>query len=39
VFSIPLNYGLSREDAADTAQLTVTNLIQTLGTPTEIERL
>jgi len=39
VFSIPLNYGLSREDAADIAQLTFTILIQTLDTPTEIERL
>ncbi len=39
VFSIPLNYGLSREDAADVAQLTFTILIQTLDTPTEIERL
>jgi RNA polymerase sigma factor (sigma-70 family) len=38
VFSIPLNYGLSREDAADIAQLTFTILIQTLDTPTEIER-
>ncbi len=39
VFSIPLNYGLSREDAADIAQLTFTILIQTLDTQTEIERL
>jgi RNA polymerase sigma factor (sigma-70 family) len=39
VFSIPLNYGLSREDAADIAQLTFTILIQTLETQTEIERL
>ncbi len=39
VFSIPLNYGLSREDAADVAQLTFTILIQTLDTPTEIQRL
>ncbi len=39
VFSIPLNYGLSREDAADIAQLTFTILIQTLDTPTEIGRL
>ncbi len=30
VFSIPLNYGLSREDAADVSQLTFTILIQSL---------
>ena len=39
VFSIPLNYGLSREDAADIAQLSFTILIQTLDADTEIERL
>jgi len=32
VFSIPLNYGLSREDAADISQLTFTILIQSLDT-------
>lgn len=32
VFSIPLNYGLSREDAADIAQYTFTHLIQSLDT-------
>jgi RNA polymerase sigma factor (sigma-70 family) len=32
VFSIPLNYGLSREDAADIAQLTFSILIQSLDT-------
>jgi RNA polymerase sigma factor (sigma-70 family) len=30
VFSIPLNYGLSRDDAADVSQLTFTILIQSL---------
>jgi RNA polymerase sigma factor (sigma-70 family) len=30
VYSIPLNYGLAREDAADIAQLTFTNLLQSL---------
>lgn len=30
VFSIPLNYGLSREDAADVAQITFTILMQSL---------
>lgn len=30
VFSIPLNYGLSRADAADIAQLTFTTLVQHL---------
>jgi RNA polymerase sigma factor (sigma-70 family) len=39
VFSIPLNYGLSREDAADVTQITSTVLIQSLKTPTEIGRL
>ena len=31
VFSIPLNYGLTGEDAADIAQITFTILIQSLG--------
>jgi RNA polymerase sigma factor (sigma-70 family) len=39
VFSIPLNYGLSREDAADIAQLTFTILIQNLDTLREDSRL
>ena len=30
VFSIPLNYGLSRDDAADIAQITFTILLQNL---------
>ena len=30
IYSIPLNYGLSRDDAADIAQLTFTILIQSL---------
>jgi len=30
VFSIPLNYGLTRDDAADIAQLTFTTLVQHL---------
>ncbi|MCL4858997.1 MAG: sigma-70 family RNA polymerase sigma factor [Caldilineaceae bacterium] len=30
VYSIPLNYGLSREDAADVAQIAFTSLIQSL---------
>ena len=38
IFSIPLNDGLSRGEAADIAQLTFTILIQTLETHTEIER-
>lgn len=39
VFSIPLNYGLSREDAADIAQLTFTILIQSLDSLREDSRL
>lgn len=39
VFSIPLNYGLSREDAADIAQLTFSILIQSLDTLREDSRL
>ena len=32
VFSIPLSYGLSREDAADVTQLTFTALLQSIDT-------
>lgn len=32
VYSIPLNYGLDREDASDIAQITFTALIQSLAT-------
>ncbi len=39
VFSIPLNYGLSREDAADITQLTFSILIQNLHTLREDSRL
>jgi RNA polymerase sigma factor (sigma-70 family) len=39
VFSIPLNYGLSREDAADITQLTFVSLIQNLETFREGSRL
>jgi RNA polymerase sigma factor (sigma-70 family) len=39
VFSIPLNYGLSREEAADIAQLTFTILIQSLDSLREDSRL
>jgi RNA polymerase sigma factor (sigma-70 family) len=39
VFSIPLNYGLSREDAADIVQLTFTALIESLNTLDENSRL
>jgi RNA polymerase sigma factor (sigma-70 family) len=39
VFSIPLNYGLSREDAADIAQLTFTALIESLDTLSDDSRL
>ncbi|MFQ5857075.1 MAG: RNA polymerase sigma factor [Anaerolineae bacterium] len=39
VFSIPLSYGLSREDAADISQLTFTILIQSLETLPEDSRL
>lgn len=39
VFSIPLNYGLSRDDAADISQLTFTILIQNLHTLSEDSRL
>ncbi len=39
VFSIPLRYGLSREDAADIAQLTFTELLQSLDVLLEDERL
>ncbi len=39
VFSIPLNYGLSREDAADIAQLTFTILMQSLDSLREDSHL
>ena len=39
VFSIPLNYGLSRDDAADITQLTFVSLIQSLETLHEGSRL
>jgi RNA polymerase sigma factor (sigma-70 family) len=39
VYSIPLNYGLSREDAADIAQLTFTILLQSLGSLRDDSRL
>lgn len=39
VFSIPLNYGLSRDDAADVAQLTFTALIEQIETLHEESRL
>ena len=39
VFSIPLNYGLSRDDAADVAQITFTILIQSLDTLNADSRL
>ena len=39
VYSIPLRYGLSRDDAADIAQTTFTILIQRLGTLPEDSRL
>jgi len=39
VYSIPLNYGLSREDAADIVQLTFTSLIQRLDGLREDSRL
>lgn len=39
VFSIPLGYGLSRDDAADITQVTFTILMQSLDGATEIERL
>lgn len=39
VFSIPLRYGLSREDAADITQLTFTELLQSLDVLREDERL
>jgi len=39
VYSIPLNYGLSREDAADIVQITFTSLIQSLDTLREDSRL
>jgi RNA polymerase sigma factor (sigma-70 family) len=39
VYSIPLNYGLSREDAADIAQLTFTILLQSLDSLRDDSRL
>jgi RNA polymerase sigma factor (sigma-70 family) len=39
VFSIPLRYGLSREDAADISQLTFTELLQSIDVVREDERL
>src|SRR5687767_13940945 len=39
VYSIPLRYGLSRDDAADIAQNTFTILIQSLDTLSEDSRL
>ena len=39
VFSIPLRYGLSRDDAADIAQLTFTELLQSLDSVADDERL
>ena len=39
VYSIPLRYGLSRDDAADVAQITFTILIQNMGNLAEDSRL
>jgi RNA polymerase sigma factor (sigma-70 family) len=39
VYSIPLRYGLSRDDAADIAQITFTILIQSLDNLSEDSRL
>jgi RNA polymerase sigma factor (sigma-70 family) len=39
VYSIPLRYGLSRDDAADIAQITFTILIQNIDSLTEDSRL
>lgn len=39
VYSIPLNYGLSREDAADIAQITFTILLQSLDSLRKDSRL
>jgi RNA polymerase sigma factor (sigma-70 family) len=39
VFSVPLNYGLSRQDAADVCQVTFTILLQSLDTIRLEERL
>ena len=39
VYSIPLRYGLSRDDAADIAQITFTILIQSLDSLSEDSRL
>src|SRR5215207_7123723 len=39
VFSIPLRYGLSRDDAADVAQITFTALVQNMDKLAEDSRL
>ncbi len=39
VYSIPLNYGLTAEDAADVTQITFTILVQSLGTLRDDTRL
>jgi len=39
VYSIPLRYGLSRDDAADIAQITFTILIQSMDSLSEDSRL
>ena len=39
VFSIPLGYGLSRDDAADVSQITFTILLQSLDSLREDSRL
>jgi RNA polymerase sigma factor (sigma-70 family) len=39
VYSIPLSYGLSRDDAADIAQITFTILIQSIDSLSEDSRL
>jgi RNA polymerase sigma factor (sigma-70 family) len=39
VFSIPLNYGLSRDEAADVTQLTFTALIESLDSLSDDSRL
>jgi RNA polymerase sigma factor (sigma-70 family) len=39
VYSIPLNYGLSRDDAADIAQIVFTSLLQSLDTLREDSNL
>jgi RNA polymerase sigma factor (sigma-70 family) len=39
VYSIPLSYGLSRDDAADITQITFTILIQSIDTVHDDKRL